>query len=167
MDPRQPSDRPKASGARLPKPDEPLVDVALTPAAPVPQVANVEFNAVDRGTVLLVDDDEALRRALRRLLTSHGFRVLAFGSAEEFLEAETSAEHGCLLLDLRMGGMSGLGVQATLAERGDTRPIVFLTGHATARTKEMALAQGAIGFLEKPAREHELLAMLDRALARS
>lgn len=167
MDPNQPSDRRAALGARFPHAAEPLIEVALTPVVPAPHAAEIEASASARGTVLLVDDDEALRRALRRLLTSHGFRVLAFASAEEFLEAPLASEPGCLLLDLRMGGMSGLGVQATLAERGDARPIVFLTGHATARTKELALKQSAIGFLEKPAREHELVAMLDRALART
>lgn len=119
-----------------------------------------------RGTVFLVDDDEALRRALNRLLSSCGFRVLSFGSAEEFLERYQPDQRGCLLLDMRMPGRSGLDLQSELERAGADLPIVFLTGNADARTRQLALQQGAVAFLEKPAREPDLLAALDLALSR-
>jgi len=122
--------------------------------------------AAERGTVFLVDDDEALRRALNRLLSSCGFRVLAFGSAEEFLAEYDPEQNGCLLLDMRMPGRSGLDLQGELERVGADLPIVFLTGHADARTRQLALENGAVAFLQKPAREPELLAALDRALSR-
>jgi FixJ family two-component response regulator len=116
--------------------------------------------------VHLVDDDEALRRALTRLLTSCGFRVRAYASAEEFLAAREPGQAGCLLLDLRMPGRSGLDLQGELERGGSPLPVVFLTGHADAHVRRVAAEQGAVAFLEKPAREPELLAALDRALAR-
>lgn len=128
------------------------------PKAPIP--------STERGTVFLVDDDEALRRALNRLLTSCGFRVLSFGSADEFLAEYEPAHRGCLLLDMRMPGRSGLDLQSELGRACADLPIVFLTGHADARTRQMALENGAVAFLQKPAREPELLEALDRALSR-
>ena len=121
----------------------------------------------ERGTVFLVDDDEALRRAMNRLLSSCGFKVKAFASTEEFLAQLDPKEPGCLLLDMRMPGGSGLDLQSQLARNHVTLPIVFLTGHADARTRRLALAHGAVAFLQKPARELELLAALDQALSSS
>lgn len=119
------------------------------------------------GTIFLVDDDEALRRATQRLLIDCGFRVRAFASAEEFLRVFEAGTPGCLLLDLRMNGLSGLELQQLLLERGCAPPIVFITGHADANTRAQALAQGAIAFLEKPAREETLIEALQRALRSS
>lgn len=119
-----------------------------------------------RKIVYLVDDDDALRHALGRLLTSCGYDVRPFGSAEAFLDVHDVEERACVLLDLRMPGRSGLDIQAELARRGSELGIVFLTGHADPRTREIALRQGAVGFLEKPAREPEILAALERALQR-
>lgn len=116
------------------------------------------------GTIFLVDDDEALRRATTRLLRSHGLEVQAFESAEEFLARYDAALPGCLLLDLRLPGQSGLELQRTLAERGATPPIVFVTGHADVPTSVFAMKGGAIDFLEKPVPEKELVAALVRAL---
>ena len=117
-----------------------------------------------RGTVFLVDDDDGLRRATARLLTSYGFEVCAFASAEEFLAAFDARAPGCLLLDLRMPGTSGLQLQEALAQRGAAPPIVFLTGHADVPASVMAMKRGAIDFLEKPVKEDELVAALERAL---
>jgi len=116
------------------------------------------------GTIFLVDDDEALRRATTRLLRSHGLEVQAFESAEEFLARYDAALPGCLLLDLRLPGQSGLELQRTLAARGATPPIVFVTGHADVPTSVFAMKGGAIDFLEKPVPEKELVAALVRAL---
>ena len=117
-----------------------------------------------RGTVFLIDDDDALRKATTRLLDSCGYAVRAFASAEEFLAAFDPELPGCLLLDLRLPGQSGLEVQRTLTERASTLPIVFLTGHADVPTSVFAMKRGAIDFLEKPVREEDLLAALERAL---
>lgn len=119
-----------------------------------------------RGIVFLVEDDEPLRRATTRLLSSHGFGVREFASAEEFLAAVGPEDKGCLLLDLRLPGASGLELQQRLAERSLSTPIVFLTGHADVPTSVYAMKRGAVDFLEKPAREEELVAALERALAR-
>lgn len=118
-----------------------------------------------RGTVFLVDDDDGLRRATARLLNANGFDVRSFASADEFLQAFDPAAPGCLLLDLRMPGKSGLELQQSLAARGQPPPIVFLTGHADVPTSVLAMKQGAIDFLEKPVAESALLAALERALA--
>ncbi len=117
-------------------------------------------------TVFLVDDDEALRRATMRLLSSAGFDVRPYGSAEAFLAEYDPSVPGCLLLDLRMPGRNGLELQQVLAERGTPVPIVFLTGHADVPATVRAMKRGAVDFLEKPVPEDQLLAALERALAR-
>lgn len=121
---------------------------------------------MQKGTVFLVDDDEALRRATTRLLNASGFEVKASASAEEYLASFDPSQGGCLLLDLRMPGMSGLELQRTLAARGVELPIVFLTGHADVPTSVNAMKAGAVDFLEKPVGEDALIAALERALAR-
>jgi FixJ family two-component response regulator len=115
-------------------------------------------------TVFLVDDDEALRKATARLLESHGLNVRAFASAEEFLAAFDAQAPGCLLLDLRMPGQSGLELQQQLKELGSLLPVVFLTGHADVPTSVFAMKEGAVDFLEKPVAEDVLLAALTRAI---
>jgi FixJ family two-component response regulator len=117
------------------------------------------------GRVFLVDDDDALRRATTRLLGVHGFEVRAFGTAEEFLRGYDPDQPGCLLLDMRLPGQSGLELQRTLAERGMHPQIVFLTGHADVPTSVFAMKGGAIDLLEKPVREEDLVAALTRAIA--
>jgi FixJ family two-component response regulator len=117
-----------------------------------------------RGTVFLVDDDEDLRRATTRLLESCGYAVRASGSAEEFLAVFDAAQPGCLLLDLRLPGQSGLELQRTLENAGSRLPIVFLTGHADVPTSVFAMKRGALDFLVKPVREEELVAALERAI---
>jgi FixJ family two-component response regulator len=116
------------------------------------------------GSVFLVEDDGALRSATVRLLEACGFSVRSFASAEEFLAAFDPALPGCLLLDLRLPGQSGLELQRTLETRGDVPPIVFLTGHADVPTSVFAMKRGAVDFLEKPVREEDLVAALERAL---
>jgi FixJ family two-component response regulator len=118
----------------------------------------------DHGTVFIVDDDEALRRGLTRLLQSHGLTVQSYASAESYLAAFNPTAPGCLLLDLRMPGQSGLELQRTLAERGVQVPIVFLTGHGDVQTSVHAMKSGAIDFLEKPASETDLVAAVRRGL---
>jgi len=117
-----------------------------------------------RGTIYLVDDDEALRRATSRLLDSHGYVVHAFASADEFLAQFDPCHAGCLLLDVRMPGRTGFELQETLVARGVTLPIVFLTGHAEVSTSVRAMKQGAVDLLEKPVREADLVQAIERAL---
>jgi FixJ family two-component response regulator len=136
-----------------------------TPASSTPVSRRTGTLTVSfRGTIFLVDDDEALRRATTRLLGACGFTVRAYGSAEEFLASYDPEAPGCLLVDVWMPGQSGLELQRTLQEQRDTRPVVVMTGHADGPMRAQALRRGAIAFLEKPVREEELVAALDRAL---
>jgi len=121
----------------------------------------------NRGTIFLVDDDDAFRRATTRLLVACGFDVRPFASAEEYLAAHDPADQGCLLLDLRLSGRSGLELQRTLAERSESLPIVFLTGHGDQQARARAMKGGAVEFLQKPAREEHLIGALERALSRA
>ncbi len=114
--------------------------------------------------ITIVDDDEAVRDSLALLLNFRGYRTRAFASAEDCLQAWQPDWRGCLLLDLRMGGMDGLALQRALAERGNTLPIVFLTGHGDLAHARAALKGGAIDFLEKPYEEAALLAAVDEAI---
>ena len=117
-----------------------------------------------QGTVFLVDDDEAQRTAMLRLLGACGFQVRVFADAEHFLAAFDAKLPGCLLLDLRMPGRSGLELQAELETLGSRLPVVFLTGHADVPTSVYAMKRGAVDFLQKPVGETELIAALERAL---
>lgn len=116
------------------------------------------------GTVFVVDDEAAQRRALKRLLGAHEFAVHCFESAEAFLAGYDPAQSGCLLLDLRMPGASGLELQQELRRRGAELPIVFLTGHADVPTSVYSMKLGAVDVLQKPVNEAQLLEALQRAL---
>jgi len=116
--------------------------------------------------VTLVDDDEAVRDSLALLLNFRGYRARAFASAEACLQAWRPDWRGCLLLDLRMGGMDGLALQQALTQRGSTLPIVFLTGHGDLAHARAALKSGAVDFLEKPYEEAALLAAVSEAMER-
>lgn len=118
-----------------------------------------------RPLVLLVDDDADARSAYRRLLRVRGYDVREHPSAEHLLAAPDVEEPACLLLDLRMPGLSGLGLQAELARRGLEVPIVFLTGHGDVRSSVQAMKSGAVDFLEKPVSEQALLAAVEAAVA--
>jgi FixJ family two-component response regulator len=120
----------------------------------------------DRGIVSVIDDDASLRRSVRNLLTSVGFRVQAFASAEEFLESTERANTGCLVLDLRMAGMSGLDLLRHLTVIGSPIPVVILTAHGDDETRQRALRAGAAAFLGKPFRGDALLDAVRTALSR-
>ncbi|MES2659089.1 MAG: response regulator transcription factor [Verrucomicrobiota bacterium] len=115
-------------------------------------------------TVFLVDDEASVRKAVGRLLRSEGFEVAPFGSSEEFLNAHDPDAPGCLLLDMSMPGLDGLGLQKALTERGSVLPIIFLTGRADVPMCAQAMKRGAADFLTKPVNDMELIASIRRAL---
>jgi FixJ family two-component response regulator len=114
--------------------------------------------------ILVVDDDLRIRDALSSLLSSAGMRVLAFGSAAEFLEARAHVSGACLILDLQLPGVSGLDLQRDLAE-DDGPPIVFISGHGDIPSSVRAMKAGAIEFLTKPFSDKELLDAIAGAIA--
>ena len=118
---------------------------------------------MDDFVITIVDDDEPVRDSLALLLKLRGYRTRDFPSAEACLDAWQPTWRGCYLLDLRMGGMDGLALQRTLAERGDSQPVVFLTGHGDLAHARAALKGGAVDFLVKPYAEDALLAALAEA----
>jgi RNA polymerase sigma factor (sigma-70 family) len=113
--------------------------------------------------VHIVDDDDAVRDSLELLLRMRGYRTRAYASGERFVAEVDAGAHGCVLLDLRMPGMQGLDVQATLSARGIALPIVVLTAHGDAASARAALKGGAFDFLEKPVDHDTLIATIDAA----
>jgi FixJ family two-component response regulator len=117
-------------------------------------------------TVAVIDDDESVRKALRRLIRSVGLNVETFATAEEFLAPAGDRAPACLILDVRMPGMSGLELQKQLAALGRHLPIVFITAHEDEPARREALQAGAVDFLQKPFDERLLLDAVAKALAR-
>lgn len=115
-------------------------------------------------TVFVVDDEETIRRSLSLLLDSVGLRFECYRSAVEFLEAFDADRPGCLLLDIRMPGLSGLDLQKRLGEMHSVLPIIFLTGHADVPLAVRAMQAGAFDFLEKPFNDQDLLDRTHAAL---
>jgi len=116
-------------------------------------------------TVFVVDDDEAIRDSLDVLLKTVGLNATTFGSGDEFLEAYDAGWEGCILLDIRMPGTSGMEVQKRLAESGCRLPIIFITGHGDIPMAVEAMHVGAFDFIQKPFRDQDLLDRIDEALA--
>jgi two-component system response regulator FixJ len=116
--------------------------------------------------VLVVDDDEAVRGSLKLLLKSAGLTARAYPSAAEFLAAHDDGQPGCLILDVRMPGMSGLELQDELNRRGAIIPVIFITGHGDVPMAVEAMRRGAMDFLQKPFRDEDLIDRVNRALAR-
>jgi len=117
-------------------------------------------------TVFVVDDDESVRGSLRFLLRSINLESSGFGSAAEFLAAYDTAQPGCLVLDVRMPGMSGLELQHELNLRGAIIPVIFITGHGDIPMAVEAIQHGAHDFLQKPFRDEDLIERVRRALAK-
>jgi FixJ family two-component response regulator len=122
-------------------------------------------NANETRLVSIVDDDESLRRSVKNLLTSVGFRVETFPSAEAFLQSAHRADTRCVVLDLRMPGMSGLDLLTHLAATGSPIPVVILTAHSDDEARRRMLQAGAVAFLGKPFHGEALLGAVRRALA--
>ncbi len=115
--------------------------------------------------VSIVDDDESLRRSVKNLLTSVGFQVETFASAEAFLQSAHRADTRCVVLDLRMPGMSGLDLLLHLAADGSPIPVVILTAHSDDEARRRMLQAGAVAFLGKPFHGEALVGAVRRALA--
>jgi FixJ family two-component response regulator len=116
--------------------------------------------------VFVVDDDPSIREALQGLIGSVGLRVQTFGSAKEFLESQRPDAPACLVLDVRLPGLSGLDLQRDLAEAGIQLPIVFITGHGDIPMSVQAMKAGAVEFLTKPFHSQVLLDAIQQAIAR-
>jgi FixJ family two-component response regulator len=123
-------------------------------------MANTRFD------VFLVDDDESVRKSLERLLRSAGLQLKTFGSVADYLAADGSQVPGCLLLDVRMPGMTGLELQEQLQRAGSKIPVILMTAFEDAQVRLQALAAGAVAFLQKPFDEKMLLEAVFKALGR-
>jgi RNA polymerase sigma factor (sigma-70 family) len=130
----------------------------LTQATPLSSSAPTQL-------VYIVDDDEALRDSLIWLLESTGLESVAFDSAEAFLRAYHPAMNGCLVLDIRMPGMSGLELHEKLIAMHATLPVIFITGHGDVPMAVSALKKGAVDFIEKPFNDQEMVKLIRSALA--
>ena len=116
--------------------------------------------------VFVIDDDESIREALKSLIRSVGLSVKTFASAQDFLESSRPDVPSCLILDVRMPGLSGLDLQRDLAEGNIHIPIIFITGHGDIPMSVRAMKAGAIEFLTKPFRDQDLLDAIQQALER-
>jgi FixJ family two-component response regulator len=116
--------------------------------------------------VFIVDDDEAVRNSIEMLVRSISLRAEIFASAQEFLDDFDPEQPGCIVLDVRMPGMSGLELQGMLAEMGATIPIIFITAHGDVPMAVSALKGGAMDFIQKPFRDQDLIDKIQAALGR-
>ena len=114
--------------------------------------------------VYIIDDDDAVRDAMSMLLDADSIEHQCFASADEFLDYYDGSQRGCLVLDIRMHGLSGLELQAELKQLGSALPIIFMTGHGDVPMAVEAMRQGAIDFLRKPVSEEDLLERIKQAL---
>ena len=117
-----------------------------------------------KGTVYVVDDDEAVRDSLQWLLEGKDYRVRCFESAESFLSRYDAREVACLIVDIRMGGMTGLELQSRLLESRSPLPIVFITGHGDVPMAVDTMKKGAMDFIQKPFKEDQLVSLVERML---
>jgi FixJ family two-component response regulator len=117
-----------------------------------------------KGTVYVVDDDEAVRDSLQWLLEGKDYRVRCFDSAESFLSRYDAREVACLIVDIRMGGMTGLELQNRLIEIHSPLPIVFITGHGDVPMAVDTMKKGAMDFIQKPFKEDQLVPLVERML---
>jgi FixJ family two-component response regulator len=115
-------------------------------------------------TIFIIDDDSSMRRALSYLLQSAGYKVETYSSAEKFLQRDPYDGVGCMLLDVRMPGLSGMDLQEKLMRPDYMMPIIFLTGHGELSMGVHAMKKGAIDFLTKPCDDGQLLAAVNRAI---
>jgi FixJ family two-component response regulator len=118
----------------------------------------------NRAVVMIVDDDESMRRSARRLIRTYGLAVDTFASAEEFLASGRLQETGCLVLDIQMPDLNGLELQSRLIDLGHRIPIIFITAFTDDAARDQAMKAGALCFLVKPFEETDLLKCVNSAL---
>jgi FixJ family two-component response regulator len=116
--------------------------------------------------VAIVDDDESLRRSLSRLLRAAGLQPIVYPSAEAFLSDGNQPRFGCLVLDIRLGGISGIELQERLSHAGSTTPVIFVTAHDDPKEREEAIAAGCTGFFRKSDAGASLLSAIKTATER-
>ncbi|MCM2342404.1 response regulator [Rhodoferax sp.] len=117
-----------------------------------------------KGTVYVIDDDEAVRDSLQWLLEGKDYRVRCFDSAESFLNRFDAREVACLIVDIRMGGMTGLELQNRLLESNSPLPLAFITGHGDVPMAVDSMKKGAMDFIQKPFNEEQLVPLVERML---
>ena len=122
------------------------------------------MNSEDAPVVFIVDDDAGMRRSIQDLLSSVALDTKAFATPHEFIDSKRTDCHGCMILDIRLPGMSGLDFQRELTKAGVTLPIIFITGHGDVPMSVQAMKSGAVEFLMKPFRPQELLDAVQHAL---
>ena len=127
----------------------------------------MNHNGSRAGVIAIIDDDEPLREALCSVMKAAGFSSRAFASAEEFLESRTRRATACLILDVRLPGMSGIELQRRLNSDRSEVPIIFVTAHGDASLRESLMKAGAAGFMNKPVRSAALLKEIHAALDKS
>jgi FixJ family two-component response regulator len=139
-------------------------DTAADPARGEKQEVELKETVEEQKAVYVIDDDTAMRESLKSLLNSVGLRVEAFGSAPEFFEKKLLDAAICLVVDVRLPGMSGLDFQAELSKANIDVPIIFITGHGDIAMTVKAMKAGAVEFLTKPFRDQDLLDAVKLAL---
>ena len=117
--------------------------------------------------VYLIDDDASVRKSVTRPLRLAAYQVEAYSSADEFLETCRMAEHGCIVLDLRMPGLSGEGLQDRLRTMKGALPVIIITGHGDVQIRDRMIKKGAVAFLTKPFDDQELLDAIEAAFVRN
>ena len=120
---------------------------------------------IDKNKIFVVDDDESVCRALKCLLMTFGFDVETFSSGQAFFSAVSATDPGCLVLDIHLPGLDGWEVQRRLAVTGSQRQIIIISADKNGGLKEQALKAGAIGFLQKPFNEQELVGLINQAFS--
>jgi FixJ family two-component response regulator len=115
--------------------------------------------------IYIVDDDESVRRALKRLLCSAGMEARTFANAEDFLNYDYEKLNACLLTDIKMPGISGMELHKELVRRGDQLPVIFITAFDTKETRDQAKKSGAAGYLRKPVDDQALIDLIQWVLA--
>jgi two-component system response regulator FixJ len=117
--------------------------------------------------IAVVDDDQSIREALENLISSVGFEVKLFASAEEYLDSDTPSQTDCAILDVRLPGITGLELQQRLVAEEQSIPVIVITAQGDDKTQDEAVAAGAIAFLKKPVTEAALLSAVESALNRN
>jgi len=117
----------------------------------------------DKKQIYIVDDDPSVCCALKFLVSTYGFAVRTFSSAEEFFSAVPNGAPGCLIMDIHMSGLNGWDAQQRLIEKGSNRPVVIITADQEDGLKERALRAGAVGFFQKPIDKQELVHLIHQA----